>query len=136
MKLLDMIADALPLTSFASIDYQVYFGRMGALIVEGGGGIKTVLGGYDIWEIGSPPRRYLRLGVVAIEDLDNVFGNQRSQAALVDAIKAANGSAAVVVGKGAGGRTMGSPISSTGVVTSGVVFAKKQQRYEIVTYLD
>ena len=135
MKILGMIADALPLASRAAIDYQVYFGRTGALIVEGRGGSKTVIGGYDIWEIGTPPRKYLRLGVVAIEDFNNVFGNQRSQAALVDGIKAANGSAAVVLGKSGGGPPIGISILGAGVVPSAMIFAKRQQRYEIVRYL-
>jgi len=136
MKAPEILAVALSLVACASTDFQPYEGRAGTNVVEGVGGTKSVLDGYDIWDNGNPPRRYKRLGVVAIEDFDNVFGNQRIRQALVEAIKAAEGDAAVVVDKSGGGRMIGTAVSSTGAVSTAVGFGKKEQRYEIVKYLD
>ena len=136
MKILGKIADALQLASSASIDYWVYDDRGGSEIVIGSGGMKTVVGSYDFWGIGNPPGHYQRLGVLVVDDPDHVFENQRIQAALVDAIEAANGSAAVVVSRCAAGLAIGTPMCSTRVFSLGCAFPKKQQRYEIVRYLD
>jgi hypothetical protein len=136
MKRILMAAAAVILTGCAQTDYQVYEGRNGPKIVEGQGGTKSVIDGYEVWDNGSPPRRYQVLGVVEIEDFDNIFGRQRIQSALVNHIKAANGSAAVVVSLSGGGNMLGAMVSSSGRVSTGMGFGKKVNRYEIVRYLD
>jgi hypothetical protein len=136
MKRILMAATAVILTGCAQTDYQVYEGRNGPKIVEGQGGTKSVIDGYEVWDNGSPPRRYQVLGVVEIEDFDNIFGRQRIQSALVNHIKAVNGSAAVVVSLSGGGNMLGTMVSSSGRVSTGMGFGKKVNSYEIVRYLD
>jgi hypothetical protein len=139
MKYITLIATAgltLLFAGCAQTDYQVYEGRGGPKIVEGQGGTKTVIDGYEVWDNGNPPRRYQVLGVVEIEDFDNVFGRQRIRSALVDHIKEKNGNAAVVIDQSNGGQSVITSVSSTGRVSTGVGFGKKVARYEIVKYLD
>ena len=51
----------------------------------------------------SPPHLYQILGVVSVEDFDNVFGRQRIRTGLSEQIKAAGGDIAVVVDTSGGG---------------------------------
>lgn len=131
-----MLAAALLLTSCASTNFQQYEGRNGPKVVEGEGGTKETIDGYDVWGSGTPPRRYQVLGMTAIEDFDNVFGNQRIRSALVAQIKAAGGDAAIAMDTSGGGQTLGAAFSSKGTMTPMVGFGKKANRYEIVKYLD
>ena len=123
------------LNACAQTDYQVYEGRSGPQIIEGIGGTKQIIDGYEVWDNGTPPRRYQVLGVTSIEDFDNVFGNQRIRSALASQIKAAGGDAAVVVDAMGGGSGMGMAFSSRGGFAAGPTFNKKQQRFQIIKYL-
>lgn len=133
---LAVTAAVLLLTACASTNFQQYEGRHGPKIVEGQGGTKEAIEGYELWGSGTPPRRYQVLGMTVIEDFDNVFGNQRIRSALVAQIKAAGGDAAIAIDASGGGQVLGTGLSSTGNVTSVVGFSKKSNRYEIVKYLD
>lgn len=123
----------------AQTNYQVYEGRT-AQIIEGQGGTKEVIDGYEIWDNGDPPRRYQVLGVATVEDFDNVFGNQRLRSAIVDEIKKAGGDAAIVQDGWSQGQGMavGTAFNSRGgaAVVTGQSFGRKNIRYRIIRYLD
>jgi hypothetical protein len=120
----------------AHTNYQQFEGRNGPQIIEGTGGTKEIVNGYEIWDNGTPPRRYEVLGVVAVEDFDNVFGNQRIRSALSDQLKAAGGDAAVVVDTSGGGSGMSMAFGSNGQMAAGPTFGKKTARWQIIKYLD
>lgn len=123
------------LTGCAQTDYQVYEGRGGPQIVEGQGGTKQVIDGYEIWDNGNPPRRYQVLGVTTIEDFDNLFGNQRMRSAIAVQIKQAGGDAAIVQDGFSQGQSVGVAVNNRGGVATGQSFGRKQIRYQIVKYL-
>lgn len=127
---------AVMLAGCAQTNYQQYEGRSGPQIIEGQGGTKEIVNGYEIWDNGTPPRRYQVLGVVAVEDFDNVFGNQRIRSALAEQIKAAKGDAAVVMDSFGGGSGMGVAFSNRGTMATGMAFGKKQARWQIIKYMD
>ncbi|TAK90276.1 MAG: hypothetical protein EPO06_09860 [Burkholderiaceae bacterium] len=124
------------ITGCAQTNFQQYEGRNGAQIIEGEGGTKEIIDGIEYWGTGTPPRRYQILGVVTIEDFDNVFGNQRIRHAIADQVKAAGGDAAIAMDFSGGGQSMGVGVNSRGTVSSGTAFGKKSNRYLIVKYLD
>ena len=124
------------LVGCAQTNYQQFEGRSGPQIVEGQGGTKAIVEGYEIWDNGTPPRRYQVLGVVEVEDFDNLFGNQRIRSALANQIKLAKGDAAVVVDRSGGGSGMSMLIGSKGQVAVGPSFGKKTARWQIIKYLD
>lgn len=124
------------LVGCAQTNYQQFEGRNGPQIIEGQGGTKEVVNGYEIWDNGTPPHRYQVLGVVAIEDFDNVFGKQRIYNALSEQIKTAGGDAAVVVDTTGGGSGMSMAFGSNGQMAVGPTFGKKTARWQIVKYLD
>ena len=124
------------LTGCASTNYQQFEVRNGSQIVEGQGGTKEEINGYEIWDNGTPPRRYQVLGVTAIEDFDNLLGNRRIRNALVEQIKLAGGDAAVVVDTSGGGTGMGMAIGNKGQVAVGSTFGKKTARWQIIKYMD
>ena len=137
MKILNLFAvSAMLLVGCAQTNYQQYEGRNGPQIIEGQGGTKDIVNGYEIWDNGTPPRRYQVLGVVSVEDFDNVFGNRRIRNALSDQIKAAGGDAAVVVDTSGGGSGMAMAFGNNGQVAAGPTFGKKTARWQIVKYLD
>lgn len=120
----------------AQTNFQQYEGRGGPQVVEGVGGTKEVVNGYEIWDNGTPPRRYEVLGVVAVEDFDNVFGNQRIRSALAAQIKAAGGDAAIVMDSSGGGQSTGLAFNARGQAMPMMAFGKKQARWQIIKYLD
>ena len=137
MKIYTLLAVLLIfLIGCAQTNYQQYEGRNGSQIIEGIGGTKEIVNEYEIWDNGTPPRRYQILGVVSVEDFDNVFGRQRIRAALSEQIKAVGGDAAVVVDTSGGGSGMAMLVGSNGQMTAGPTFGKKMARWQIVKYLD
>ena len=135
MKKLILALTTAALFGCAQTNYQRFEGRNGPQIVEGQGGTKEVVNGYEIWDNGSPPRRYQVLGVVTVEDFDNVFGRQRIQNALSEQIKAAGGDAAVVMDVSGGGSGMAMAFGPRGAFAAGPTFGKKLVRWQIVKYL-
>jgi len=123
------------LAGCAQTNYQAYEGR-GDQIIEGQGGTKEVVDGYEIWDNGTPPRRYKVIGVTTIEDFDNVFGNRRIRSAIAEQISAADGDAAVVVSLQGGSGGMAMAFGSNGGFAAGPVYGKKLNRYQIIKYLD
>lgn len=123
------------LTSCAQTNYQVYEGR-GANIIEGQGGTKEVIGRFDIWDNGNPPRRYQVLGVSTVEDFDNVFGQDRIRGAVAEQIKQAGGDAAIVLDGFSQGQSTSMMVLPNGRVVVGSTTGRKQVRYQIVRYLD
>ena len=137
MRIFNLFAlSAVLLVGCAQTNYQQYEGRNGPQIIEGQGGTKVIVNGFEIWDNGTPPRRYQVLGVVSVEDFDNVFGNQRIRSALSDQIKAAGGDAAVVIDNSGGGSGMGMAFGNNGQMVMGSAFGKKTARWQIIKYLD
>lgn len=130
-----MLVAALVVVGCAQTNYQVYEGRT-ANIVEGQGGTKEVIAGYDIWDNGNPPRRYQVLGVSTVEDFDNPFGQQRMRGAIADQIKQAGGDAAIVVDGYSQGQSLTGIALPKGQMAFGSSSGRKQVRYQIVKYLD
>ena len=135
MKNAAILASALLLSACAQTNYQVYEGRT-AQIIEGQGGTKEVIDGYEIWDNGDPPRRYQVLGVATIEDFDNLLGNQRMRSAIAEEIQKAGGDAAVVQDGYAQGQSMNIMFNSRGQMAMGPSMGRKNVRYRIVKYLD
>ena len=82
-----------------------------------------------ICNIDSPPHLNQILGVVSVEDFDNVFGRQRIRTALSEQIKAAWGDNAVVVDTSGGGSGMAMLVGSNGQIKAGPTFGKKMARW-------
>ena len=122
------------LSACASTNFQQYEGRPGSDIVEGQGGTKELLEGYDIWGMGSPPKQYKILGMAEIEDFDNLLGRGRMRDALVKQIKSAGGDAAIVIDASGGGQIIGASFDSKGASSTSVGFGKRRDRYLIVKY--
>lgn len=135
MRGLFIAVAALALAACAQTNYQKYEGRTDQ-IIEGQGGTKEVIDGYEIWDNGDPPRRYQVLGVVTVEDFDNVFGNQRMRSAIAEEIKKAGGDAAIVQDGYSQGQSMNMMMNSRGQMAVGPSFGRKNIRYRIVKYLD
>ena len=119
----------------ASTNFQQYEGRSNSNIVEGTGGTKESIEEYELWGIGTPPRKYEILGMAEIEDFDNFLGRERIRKALIAKIKEQKGSAAIVIDASVGGQSMGFAIGSGGSITPAIGFGKKINRYLIVKYL-
>ncbi len=111
------------LAGCAHVDYQTVEVPGSAKIVDGKGGTKTVMDGYDIWSNGDPPRRYRVLGIVTIERHDNFFGDEFMKVAIVDSIKTANGDAAIAD-------------SLPGTISNGAGFRKRSSRFQVIKYQD
>lgn len=120
----------------AETHYQQFEGKNGPQIIDGQGGAKEVVGGYDIWSYGTPPRRYQLLGIASIEDFDNPLGRGRIRDALVEQIRVAKGDGAVAVDATGGGSGMTMIVGSNGQVAAGPSFAKKTVRWQIIKYVD
>jgi hypothetical protein len=138
MKKMLLLVALLAMAGCSTTNYQAYEGRT-AQIIEGQGGTKQVIDGYDIWDNGDPPRRYQVIGVATIEDFDNVFGNSRMRSAIADQIKAAKGDAAIVQDGWSQGQSIGSGVAFSGtkaVYGTTQSTGRKQIRYRIVKYLD
>ena len=136
MRRLAIVLGALAvLTGCAQTNYQVYEGRT-SQIIEGQGGTKEVIDGYEIWDNGDPPRRYQVLGVTTVEDFDNLFGNARMRTAIAEEIKKAGGDAAIVQDGYSQGQSMNMAFNSRGQMAIGPSFGRKNIRYRIVKYLD
>ena len=137
MRIINLFAvSVVLLVGCAHTNYQQFEGRNGPQIIEGQGGTKDVVNGYEIWDNGTPPRRYQVLGVVSVEDFDNVLGKRRIRNALSEQIQAAGGDAAVVVDTTGGGSGMAMAFGSNGQVAAGPTFGKKTARWQIIKYLD
>ena len=126
---------AIALAGCASTNYQAYEGRTDQ-IIEGQGGTKEMIGSFEIWDNGNPPRRYKVLGVATVEDFDNVFGQQRLRTAIADQIKQTGGDAAIVQDGFSQGQTIGYAYNTRGQMAFGGGTGRKQVRYQIVKYMD
>lgn len=115
-------------------NYQPYEGRA-PLVLEGQGGTKDLVGGYEVWANGTPPRRYEVLGVVALTAPDNPGGNSSMRAALAEKIKEAGGAGAIEMDS-TGGGTRSVVGLAGGQLVSGVAVGRKTSRWQIVRYLD
>lgn len=123
------------LSACASTNFQQYEGRAGSDIVEGEGGTKEMLGPYELWGSGTPPRRYKILGMVEIEDFDNVLGRGRIKDALVAKLKEENADAAINLDSSGGGQAVGMAISNKGTVSTLAGFGKTLKRYLLIQYV-
>jgi hypothetical protein len=107
--------------------YKTAFSFYKKLAAQGGPYAMPLL--VTICNIDSPPHLNQILGVVSVEDFDNVFGRQRIRTALSEQIKAAGGDTAVVVDTSGGGSGMAMLVGSNGQITAGPTFGKKMARW-------
>jgi hypothetical protein len=139
MKNLALIATAvLALAGCAQTSYQVYEGRS-AQIIEGQGGTKQIIDGYEIWDNGNPPRRYQVLGVATVEHFDTPPGNAQIRSAIAAQIKEAGGSAAIVMDTHSQGGSSGTSVAFIGgkpVYGFGSSNGRKKIRVQVIKYLD
>ncbi|MBT2322551.1 hypothetical protein J7E62_09355 [Variovorax paradoxus] len=135
MKKTAALLFALALAGCASTNYQAYEGRTDQ-IIEGQGGTKEMVDGFEIWDNGNPPRRYKVLGVATVEDFDNGFGQQRIRSAMADQIRQAGGDAAVLLDGYSQGQSATAMFGPKGRMAFGTTTGKKQIRFQIVQYMD
>ena len=102
--------------------YKTAFSFYKKLPTQGGPYAMPLL--VTICNIDSPSHLYQILGVISVEDFDNVFGRQRIRTALSEQIKAAWGDNAVVVDTSGGGSGMAMLVGSNGQITAGPTFGK------------
>lgn len=116
---------ALTLTGCAMTSYYPH-DRPGQ-VEHGAGGYVTIVGGFEVWAIGAAPSRpFQRLGIVAIQDLDNAEARGRIDDALAAAIGDYGGQAAITLEKPDGPIVPGFRAGYRG---------QKTDRYEIVRYV-
>jgi len=86
------------LTGCVTTGYQAWESRE-AQIIEGRGGTKEMVDGYELWTDGTPPHRFQVLGIVSVDG--NIgYGNVgTTKSSIVNEIKKAGGSAAVLIGQ-------------------------------------
>ena len=94
MKVVTLLLIAL-LTGCATTDYQPYEGK--ANFLQGDGGTKVTVDGVDFWANGSPPRKFLVLGVMTSE-VGSGYGDEYFiRSAVAAKVKQLGGNAAVLI---------------------------------------
>lgn len=118
----------LALAGCTSVDFQAYEGRN--RVMEGSGGTRTVIDGFDVWDLGTPPRRYEILGVMSVDIADG-WG----AAAIVRDTVAARGRR---MGASAAVRIDGNSQFSAVVMSSGIGIPvyTRTTRYAVVRYVE
>jgi hypothetical protein len=130
MKMLLGLLLLLSLTACATVDYQPYEGKAGA-VWEGQGGTKVVVDGIDFWDNGAPPHKYRVVGY-ATGAVGNGFGADGIiRGAVASKVKAIGGNAAILVT----GNT-----SELGFVKTApnmwMVASTRELKYAVVQYLN
>lgn len=69
----------------------------GASVQQGSGGTKTVVDGVDIWDNGTPPRRYKVLGIVEDERSGGSLFMASQRSDIAKKARAAGGDAAILI---------------------------------------
>lgn len=93
MRCFSLCMATLAIIGCADTRYQQYEGNNN--IVEGQGGTKTVVNGIEIWDNGTPPRKYKILGVIDDERGAGWGANGMMQSALASKAKEVGGDALV-----------------------------------------
>jgi hypothetical protein len=111
----------------ATVDYQSY---EGAKPMEGAGGTKVVVNGIDFWANGSPPRRFIVIGV-ATSEIGSGFGDESMiRSAVSDEVIKQGGNAAIQMNNNTSFNGMFSPNRQI-YMASGV----KRMQFSIIKYL-
>lgn len=119
---------ALLLFGCATTDYRSYEGN--AKQFEGTGGTKVTTDGIDFWSNGSPPRKFVMLGIVTSEIGAGYGDEYMIRSAVSSKVKQAGGDAAI---------EMNNNTSFAGVLNTqpGVYFAvsARQMKFAVVKYV-
>lgn len=115
------------MTGCATVDYQAY---EGAKPMEGTGGTKVVVDGVDFWANGSPPKKFIIIGVVTSE-IGSGFGDESMiRSAVSDEVIKQGGNAAIQMTNNTSFNGMFSPNRQIYMAT-GV----KRMQFSIIKYL-
>ncbi len=129
-----LIASAAVLAGCATTNYQVWEGRA-PQVLEGQGGTKDIVDGVELWNDGTPPRRFQVMGVVTVEATSHPISVSQARSAVAAEVKKAGGDAAIFIegwGNQGGGNTVGL------IGGRPMVFAqntKTQNRWQVIKYL-
>ena len=82
------------LTGCVSTNYSTF---EGGGVIEGTGGTKKTVEGVDIWDNGSPPRKYKIIGIIDDDRPDSLISRSMQNKALVKKAKEAGGDAIIMV---------------------------------------
>ena len=128
MRFIVCIVLALSIGGCATVDFQLYEGKNN--LHQGEGGTKVVVDGIDFWANGSPPRKYLIIGMVTSE-IGSGYGDEAIiRSSVAGEAKKQGGDAAVQVTNNNsfnGIVRIGSPYIAAGV---------KQMQFASVKYVD
>lgn len=118
---------ALFLAGCATVDYQAY---EGAKPMEGTGGTKVVVNGIDFWANGSPPKKFIVIGIVTSE-IGSGFGDESMiRSAVSDEVIKQGGNAAIQMNNNTSFNGMFSPNRQI-YMASGV----KRMQFSIIKYI-
>ncbi len=95
MRFIIFIILAFTIVGCATVDFQPYEGKNN--LYEGEGGTKIVVDGIDFWANGSPPHKYMIIGMVASE-IDSYVGDEAMiRTSVAGEVKKRGGDAAIQV---------------------------------------
>lgn len=86
---------AFVLAGCATVDFQPYEGKNNRY--EGNGGTKVVVDGVEFWANGSPPRKFIIIGMVESEIGSGVGDEALIRSAVASEVKKRGGSAAIQI---------------------------------------
>lgn len=128
MRFIVCIVLALSIGGCATVDFQLYEGKNN--LHQGEGGTKVVVDGIDFWANGSPPRKYLIIGMVTSE-IGSGYGDEAIiRSSVAGEAKKQGGDAAVQVTNNN---------SFNGIVRIGssyIAAGVKHMQFAIVKYVD
>ena len=128
MRLLILsLISALALVGCATVDYQSY---EGAKPLTGTGGSKVVVDGIDFWANGSPPRKFIVIGIASGE-VGSGFGDESIiRSAIASEVKKQGGNAAIQMTNNTSFSGMFSPTPQL-LMAAGV----KKMQFSVIKYV-
>jgi len=118
------------LTACASVNYQPYEGKAGA-VFEGQGGSKLVVDGIEFWDNGAPPRKFMVLGYATGAIGAGAYADNMIRSGIAKEVKAKGGSAAILVNGNTSFR--GIVQAAPGVYTAANT---RELKYAVIQYAD
>ena len=95
MRLIAVLLAVLAMSGCATSEYRAYEGK--AKVYDGTGGTKDVVDGMEVWDSGSPPRKFVVIGVVSDERGGGPIPMAMLKSDIVKKARAAGGDAAIKV---------------------------------------
>lgn len=96
-------------------NYAAYEGEK---VIAGDGGTKTIVDGVDIWEDGTPPRKFKVIGIITDKRPPSRIAQSSFHTSIAAKVKEVGGDAAVIAGQNEALRGMVGNAYTTGNVTS------------------